>query len=1458
MFQDEELLNHLETTSTIRSTLAVFAEWNMNIAENIQTIGNYRYRPADGPGSKFGLPVNSFDQDDFGGFWKDATDADVVIDGGLDDDGEPLAFKSVKEKDKLLYSLEDCFGRFRPRSGINKLRFFENNFSHHTNINMIRRPRYYMAHKDDAFKYWSSYRTEDGVERGIANTLINGQFYIDDASPFVVYKNLVPTNRLVVKMQTNVGEIDLGQFRDTDGAFSDPFYGNTNKTTPVKWKVQVLKNNSWIDVIKFTPNSTRRDGSPVIGPDGYVELSYGLVVPEKYREVFVKAEEYSTTAFLPERSVNGYAYLIRQSEGDIGEYYIWSDQANDYEVFVPSYGWYLEEGSVDRLTNFVTDLTSPVSFVDPSTNETRFREFDQITGLRILVDTMNKVDSIFDLLELSPRLAVELTDKVESFSLTKTASDLANSGLPVGQLLAGVGSLELFDYDLAFSSINPNSIISNHLTKNIQLKFYEVIVNVDGFDYFVPIKTMYSEGMPEISSNDRSVSLSLRDMFFYLESMTAPQILIQNASISYAVSMLLDSIGFSNYVFKRAPGEDETIIPYFFVAPETSIAQVLNDIAVSTQTAMFFDEYNNLVLMSKEYMLPDSDVRATDLTLYGSTDFVKDGVLSNKATKQKLANIIEVTSEQDDVFNAGEISYTTRYIQRSTGTIRQASMIDQDKVWIYKPALLWEVAGTELTKSANDVVGNQSSYLLSAIPLQSDLSDVAPYVQNGVIQNNTMDFGEGVYWLSRYNGYFYANGEVIKYDAVEYSVPGVERTVLQTNSDGQLVSDTVVSGGIGKVWISSIREYQKYFAQIPFNGKMYPTGRVRIYSEPNYITIDGIEKLADGPVAKHGRCQFGTGRVSSDGTTLPVHHFAGLNSYWSNNDNVRGCSMESAQLFGKPAEYELMTGAAGVNNTLATSSTRTGVLKNFLTVGYAKETPEQTKLAPGTIQSSAFIFTGPSFTTSQNPVDFVSYVYKPLDNKYKHFGTRLRIIGKQNAGETNSQTPIGSTQYYLGEPKQADQNVVVGGASGGIAVMVNPQTNNGYYFEIAALTENNVNSYTNADNLHTMLFYKVVKSGSTTKAVPVKLWGGLAQILVDDGKFTGQGRMTTEENPTVYDLSVEYRDSGSVRTFYLYVNNKQVATVIDSDPLPIYNNLALFVRGSSRLMFENVFALTNNYAQNTSYELDLPTSSLFSDDEITVSESFRRYAMSGVVQASYLSGISPTEPPKYNMYFEEFGTIMREAAYFNVRYDKAYPALYAKLSPTFNRVKGYTTSGFIASAYGAEFMVFNATDTALNLDETGGNYLRIQGVTFTQESQHTLTVDEFFSRNSDFSRPQFSESTLVVSPTKSKKEYQDIKASRLTHGRNEFSLNAPYIQTHDDADNMMSWVISKIMKPRRSIGLNVFGMPVLQLGDIIEIDYKVDNVNQVSLDGARFVVYQIEYSYSEGGPTMQVYVSEVA
>lgn len=1416
MFESSELKDLIEKFSTLKSRGIVLMEWNLNVSSNIAAIGNYRYRPLESGSIYRGL-TQSYDINDSGRFYTDATDADIIIDGGYKDNGNPQLFPSKKEKVQQLYSLEDCFNTFRPRSGINKLSYFSNKFTHHTNSYLAQRPRYYMSDKKDRFKYWSSFRTEDNIERGVAKNISNGQYYIDDACPFVVYKNKIPANRLVIKMQTNVGTKDLGPFSTTSGLLSDPLFGNQNKTTPVKWKIQVLRNNNWVDVHSFNSLSQRSNGLPIIGPDGYLELSYGLIIPEKYSSIFIYTSDILSSEELPERPLNGFSYLVKETEDDLGTFYIW---VNDhYESFRPVYGWHISDGIATQNSNFVTDLTDPLKYINAQTQQVAYKEFDYITGVRLAVETMNKFDSCFDLIEISPRLIADVSDKTIEFSVDKIASDLGGSGLPVGQLLASTGSVTITDYDLSFNENNTSSIIKEYLNKNVKFSFYDAINNYSGYEFYVPIKTLYAESVPKTNLESRTISLELRDMFFHFESMSAPDLLLTDVSLSFVISTLLDSIGYSNYTFKAIENEKDMVIPYFFCSSDQTIAEVLNALAVSFQSSMFFDEYNNFVVMSKEYTLPLGSSRSVDSVLYGSQPEDPD----------IFENIINVSSIDNNVYNDGKIDYTTRYIQRSYGSIKQSTMLDQDKNWSYKPALLWEVTGTENTKSINDNVASMSKHMLSAMPLSSDLSAAVPSVSNGVLLNNILDLGENAYWLTRYNGYLYANGEVIKYDAAQFNV-----------------------SKIGNVWISSVEEYQNYFSSLPFNGKIYPTGLLRIYSEPDYEIINGVTRLKSGAVKKHGRGQFGTSITQ---------HSAGLNSYWTNNDNVRGCNMYSEYLFSEIENNKTVVNeAAGVSNDLAKQMNRTGVIKNFLTNSYISEYDNSKNISTtsGSVQSSALVLTGPNFTTSQTPIENISYVYKPLSNKFKHFGTRLRIIGKIENNEVRGQTPSGSMTYYVIPGTDPSQNISIGGGSGGLGVMINPNTNAGYYFELAALTDTNISAYSNGSQANNLFFYKIQKDSATSKAVPIKLWSGMSSVIVDDGTMVGQYRINGEENPTVYDISVEYMDIGSIRNFYLYVNNKIIATVTDTSPLPVYNNMCLFTRGSSKLMFENIYALTDNYSQNTTYAVDIPFNQVFDNQEINANEAFRKYAMSGVVQSTYLAGISPNQPPSYSMYFDEFGTIMRECEYFNIKYDKAYPALYAKLSPTFNKIKGYSVSGFQANPFGAEFLIFNATDSALSLDETTGNYLRIQGVAFTQDSQHSLTVDDYFSEKSSFSNPKFVNNNLVSSPHAEIEKYNKINLSRSTYGKKEFSLELPYVQTQDAAKNMMGWIIKKIMTPTKSVGVDIFSNPMIQLGDIVNIRYKDDlGMDMISSETTKYVVYNINYSRSSDGPSMKLYLSEV-
>lgn len=1513
MFQNETLKNHLETSFTVKSQSSVIAEWNMNIPGNVQKLGNYRYRRDS---ASYSVLPNIFDVTDMGNFYTGATDSDVTIELGFEENEgivTPSLFTSIKNKEKLYYSLEDCIKPFRPRSGINKASFFNTRYFANADKDMFRRPRYYMPHRDDEFKYWRSYRTESydypaglvsttrpNAEYGISKPNSGGYFFIDDAVPFVVYKESVPANRIVVKVQTNIGSVDSGSFATSNSQVSaDPFFGDNNKTTPVIFDVQYLgEDNNWVNAISFDKESVRSDGSPIFSHDGHLSLSYGLKVPEDYRDTFIMVGTVSDYSMLPASGSVGEAFMVIPSVEAKGFLYIYD--GSEFALYPTDYVWDISSDSVDQTTPFVTDVTNPSNFEVGQTNKI-FREFVYLKGLRVVVKSMNRANIPFELIEISPRLEVDFSANTDRFEISKSLSDLTSTAIPVGQVTASTGSVVLFDESDAFNENNvwdgsSGSIIAKYLTNNIKFKFSEVIMDVDGDTYTVPLKTLYSEGFPKVDQETSSISIQLRDFYFYFESVKAPQLLLTEVSLGQAIGILLDSIGFSNYVFYRLADESDPVIPYFFVAPEQNVAEVLNQLAVATQTAMFFDEENNFIVMSKNYLLDDTGERNVDMVLYGSQDSSKDGINRN-LYPDKLSNIIEISSQDQKVLNAGTINYTSRYIQRSYGTLKQSQVIDKEKTWIYKPVLLWEVSGTEATKSLNNE--KQQKYVLGAMPLNNNLSRDIPTVANGQIKNNIIDFGENIYYVTRFQGYFYANGEIIKYDAVQYSVSGV-----------------------GLVWISNNLEYQNYFSKISFNGKIYPTGLVRVYVKPYYETVDSVLKLKNGPVVEHGRGQFGTPVVS---------HTAGLDSNWTSDDYVQGCLMVSSFLY-STTDQELppvASGTAGVSQAKAKQSQRNGIIKNFLSSAYQTETGISSlkTTQSGTVQSSALVVTGPNFSSSESPRDFLSYVWKPVnrpkykgilddklsmlpvgagpilpgqvfktsssvaipgtplpggvpvyaqpifdimpidpsDSVYKHFGTRLRIIGKIDAATDRAQSPSGAMPYYSVPGIDPTQAVTIGGGSAGISI-VNPQTNNGYYFEIAALTNTDLQNYSNSStgtdlNLHNVMFYKVQKNVANDVAIPVKLWGGNANILVDDGNFTGQYRFVGEENPTVYDLTMEYVDvNPTTRVFYLYLNQKLINIITDTNPILLTNtSIGLFVRGTTKAMFENVYALGKNYANNSVFDINVPIASVFDDDnKLNASEALNKYALSGMIQKTYLSGISPLGTKSYDLYYDEFGTIMREMSYFNIKYDRAYPALYANIAETFNRIKGYSISGFMATSYGAEFLIFNNTDSLLNLDETTGNYLRILGVAFTQDTTKTLTVDDYFKKRGNLSDVELGGQIDITSPYTVLEDYNTIKNSRMKYGKSEFNLESPYIQDNDTAEDLLGWIIGKSLRPRKSVGIKMFPTPTLQLGDMVTIDYKTNSNNDViSSDSTRFVVYNIEYSKNVDGPEMNVYLSEV-
>lgn len=1464
--EDGELEEAFESDTTIISKAYVLAEWNLNDAEHIEQIGNYRNRWCTD--ERLGVVDENWphkdietkwDEDDASNAWTNATHCDIDIEGEYDDTSNRLMLFSEEDKRfKYYYSLDDCFSPHRPRSGTNyPLYFVGEKFA---GLNSVNSPRYYLAHRDNKFKYWTSFRyvnTDDGfvgvtngrfgaqTSMGISKPWFNSDVslnYIHDVAPFVVYKEEVSANKVVVKFQTNIAKDENSSFNLNNGS------------VPEKWYLEKLNDeDEWerVEVYNYQSTGGKSDYLPEyegnIDFDGYFELRYGIrwtldreeyTIPDIYRYV----GEYNSPILVPEMGVEGDYLIIRDDSGDKGELYMWLGQypISDDVNFVPEkiykwrkvdeweYAWYhntdFDNVGLNNITNFAN--TVPVDQ----------REFDTFKGLRLVVESMRNSATTFDLIELSPRLVADVTDMTINVDTEKTLGAIDENALPIGGLKAGKGKITLFDEFAQFKKDNPYSILNNLLDRDLSFAFYEV-VSVGIHNYYVPINKLYSEFKEPQIQNESNINYDLRDGFYMFENIEAPSIMLSDVSLSYAVGTLLDLIGFSNYVFKRnvvdGEFEDEPIIPYFFVKPEQNVAEILQMLSFATQSAMFFDEYNNFVVMYKNFVLGErGDDVLSDVSDEVSTrgEILLSGNPVIKDNKVVQPNIIEVASDETKIYNQGVINYTNRYLQRSIGSLSQANVLNRDQKWIYKPALLWEVAPTDTVRTANEAISQQSAYALGAMPLEKSLSANPPSVNSeGKVINNVMYFGDNIYWLPRYNGYLYANGEIIKFDAMEYAV---------MDENYQIFNE----------WISSTREYQKFFGNLPHNGKMYPTGRLRIWVEEEYETQDDGTSKAVG-LKQHGRAQFDTEITS---------HSAGFGPDWQGRTGLSAFSINWKGIFNK----DTATAAPQVGQIK-----RENTIKNFMR-DVTESSAANTKLPlsdRGMVRASALSLKGPFFSSSDPAaISHISLSRKHLGGNFRNFGTRMRIIGKM---ESSSQKQEPGGGFTLPGSYLTDNAVSLTGGSGGIAIGVN-DIGEGYYFELVAMGSTNIDEtigpYT--ENAHNLLFYRVRK-GRDGKLYVKKLWGALSEIIVDSGNWVGQQRMAGDESTSVYDISVERKDLVSGSRFYLIINNVQVATVDDRSPLPHRSSLAMFARGGSHIMFENVYALKTASSQNTTGNLINQISDVFGKTIIDTANNqvvkgintseFRKFGISGFVQQSYLNGVNSQNSPNYNIYYDEFGTIFRECAHFDVKYDKAYPAFISQISPTLNGLPGFSVSGYEAGPYRAKFLVFNVMDKTISLDETSGNYLRIQGVTFTQDTTHEYKMDEFLNIESG------SEATLDRQ-LEAQSKFVDIKKNRLKYGKVEWTMDSAYIQSEDAATDLMQWLIDKTTRPRKLIGLKIFPNPLIQLGDRVKFKLERDVVPDQSGDefdiideNLDFTVYNISYSRGDNGPTMDVYVSEV-
>lgn len=351
--------------------------------------------------------------------------------------------------------------------------------------------------------------------------------------------------------------------------------------------------------------------------------------------------------------------------------------------------------------------------------------------------------------------------------------------------------------------------------------------------------------------------------------------------------------------------------------------------------------------------------------------------------------------------------------------------------------------------------------------------------------------------------------------------------------------------------------------------------------------------------------------------------------------------------------------------------------------------------------------------------------------------------------------------------------------SGGMAFFVDNLGLNGYYVEVQTAT----NLSDTADK--EIKIYKIVNG---------------KKLVLNDSQSSASKTLTGILGGMSYKLDINVTTTSTSRVIEVYVNSFKI-TAID-----------LAVSGSTKPI-DQVLPITDKIAMfssvgktNFDYVYATPITESQYSNGIVPNIYEGKY---GINTLSFLYGdkvlsnkfISNSQVA----FLDEFGTVARELRKIKVKYE-ARPA-----DPIYTSVginKFVSVLGERLTSFGAEVYIINNAGTFVPLDDSNlysfsivGNYVVVSG-------QHEYTSDPV-------------NKTIVSEP---------------------IVFQSSWIQSESDAKSLTSWIQNQWSNQQRIVDMEIFGNPLISVGDVVSINYPDNGLNGTE----KFVVTKVNNSFGEG------------
>lgn len=1266
-------------------------------------------------------------------------------------------------------------------------------------------------------------------------------FEPDRPDPGIVLLTHIP-NGFISASSKNTGIANISTVINTASPRFYPF----SKSRPYDY----FNSARYID-----PDDKSKVGISAAGAGGGIENTNIFVVYDNTfpcNKIVIKLQDYSSVPDI-------YAIDILKSNNQWEQVFFANDSDDIVNGVLEIY--YKKVNGSDVWDTTVARLNDLNELTTPST------ELKTIKGIRLRVGSMtvkstgtgnNKkyYRSGLELIEMSPRIEADLTDYSESFQIQSSMGD-GEIGLPIGTLVTGNGSI-LLSNEGGYFLTTSKAAEYKMLTPEVEFRFYQVM-EVNNETYNVPLKVMYSDSWS--TSDDFTANVSLVDRMKLLSEKKAVDLCFVSKDgipLSVLILFLLDNSGITGYQFKKsdfAEGRDDTLIKTFFCKKEETITEVLQKLAVGTQSSMFIDAFNNLNVFTKEKI--NSMVSDSTADYWMIMDENYGGYSGSTNFQNYLANVVSTNDEKIPPVTDGKIEYRAFGINKGPGysLLQDVQLKDylEDTPFLslvgtgYGPKFtrLWSAdqsknsvfgAGTFTGKSSSV---RASSLLVDTYTASTQEAAVTKIFNASCIGNtgNNVAVRESmlipidnndIYYFDSFSGYVMIDREIISYNGKVFNINGRDKILFSKDQFIQEVANFTT-----------------------LNSSIIPKALVVDLIFNPVSNIDRNDDLLEYTIKSDGRGQFGT-KISEHNSDQALYVTSdNVTSFTLGKEFAKAPdekffkeNIQSYYDYSKISNWTKLKSLLGFSNQVS-PRTYNGLLK--LTGPPIPDIDRKAISGSATIENQNKI----NDKVSENIGDFGPFVYT--------YGERNVYIQKitdivANPSIIAARMKLLSSkesQTYSG-PKVAAHSSIAG-IGFALKEDENNKITNGYFFEIESFGSAGSKEETNRDKnarASNIRFYRVTKNDAG-KLIPDVLAVARASIIpsLDTTLQFNPDEPTPADQIVDLEVRVSLNNNGNHK-FSLYYGNRKIkfidddnsnkyidndGNIIDADNtiLNIWSgaqNVFMFVRNDSAVVFDYIMT-----GKVPSTNID----AFINDKTTEVISEYQRYINGSLPSKSWIND------DLTNVIYHDFANCVREVKKYTIRYD--YPSLQYKLIDISRINPKYRIYRENYTSMGAELVVVNTSNEPISLSENSALPLFIIGTQVEEITKGEVDMKGFYDKTDEFGKKQ-----ILFALNKS------------IYGEKTFNLASDFIQSIDQANSLMRWIIKCCSRERFKMSMEIMFNPLLELGDKVKIfsssrGYYNKYLNQANtgFGNKTFVVSEINHSISTSGVSTNVVLIEV-